>query len=459
MRSSRNSTTDPLAALTRLLPLSIRGTLFLIGSLLMIAEGVLRKDLTALYWGGSFLLFLLYTVAGNHLVRSHLSRNLTSESLNLKLPGRGVFPGDSVEVVLKTRLGSPCLPGFAYALETRLRWKSRLPIVINRELKSGDVDEEITVRVRERGRFASRRTSLCIHDYLGFTCSALSVDMVESISVYPNLIPAEDLSYHFEGGSQVKYTEKQTKQDELLEVRKYFPGDDARKLNWKIFAHTGELFIREGEQAPPPASNLLFVLDTAPSPELPACLSDAYMDALVELACSSMLLFLQRNTSLLLSTNGLSKAVSLEREKERRLLDQMASIWWADEGALPPLPEEKNLHLVVFSTPGSSSLLTILERARERGWGTTLIFRDLNLFRELNQSANQVARHEKSLRQVLLPALKFLLFRCVSERPSRQGRQLIRRQERELQTYNDSLRREVSRVRATPWGINDLRIV
>lgn len=438
----------------RLLPLSMRGALFLIGSLLMIIEGILRKDLAGLYWGGSFLLFLLYTVAGNHLERNRLSRNMTSESLNLKLPTRGVFPGDTVEAVLKTRLGSSSLPGFAIALETQLRWKNRSPIFINRELKSGDVDEEIAVRVRERGRFACRVISLCVHDYLGFTRSALSVDMVESISVYPYPIPAEELSYYFEGGSQVEYSVKQTKQDELLEVRKYFPGDDARKLNWKIFAHTGELFIREGEQAPPPASNLLFVLDTASSPELPPSLSEPYLDGLVELACSSMLLFLQHNASLLLSTNRLSKTVSLVREQEQRLLDQMASIWWADEGALPPLPEEKNLHLVVFSTPGSSSLLAILKSAREKGWGITLIFR------KVNQSAlAQSQRNHKSLRQGLLPALKFLLFHSGSGRLSREARQLIQRQERALEAYNDSLWREVSRVQTTPWGINDLRIV
>jgi len=456
LRSSRNSATNSKDVFTRLLPLSVRGALFLIGSLFMITAGVLRKDLAALFWGGSFLLFLIYTVAGNHLERIHLSKNLTPESLNLKLPTKGVFPGDTVEAVLKTRLGSPSLPGFAYALETQLRWKNRSPIIINRELRSGDVDEEVALVVRERGRFASRGTSLCIHDYLGFTRSVLLVDMVESISVYPSPIPAEDLSYHFEGGSQVEYTEKQTKQDELLEVRKYFPGDDARKLNWKIFAHTGELFLREGEQAPPPASSLLFVLDTAPSPELPPSLSGAYLDGLVELACSSMLLFLRHNASLLLSTSRLSQAVSLVRDKEQRLLDQMASIWWSDEGALPPLPEEKNLHLVVFSTPASSSLLTILKSAREKGWGITLIFRDLNLFRDLNQPA---LAHDKSLRQGLLPALKFLLFRSGSGRHAREARRFIQRQERALGTYKDSLWREVDRVQTAPWGINDLRIV
>jgi hypothetical protein len=169
-----------------------------------------------------------------------------------------------------------------------------------------------------------------------------------------------------------------------------------------------------------------------------------------------MLLFLQHNASLLLSTSRLSQTISLVREKEQRLLDQMASTWWSDEGTLPPLPEKKNLHLVVFSTPGSSSLLMILKKARERHWGVTLIFRDLNLFRELDQSATV---HDKSSAHGLLPVIMSLLFRSGSERISRDVLQLMRRQERAMGAYNDSLWKEVSRVRAIPWNINDLRIV
>lgn len=40
--------------------------------------------------------------------------------------------------------------------------------------------------------------------------------------------------------------------DELYDVRPYIPGDDTRKINWKLFAHTRELSIKQGDFVPPP---------------------------------------------------------------------------------------------------------------------------------------------------------------------------------------------------------------
>jgi uncharacterized protein (DUF58 family) len=418
-----------------------------LSSSLMIALGVVWGDLAALFWGGSFLLFLLYTVVASHLVRSLLVKRLASESLDLKLPARGVFPGDRVQAIVKTRLRTIGVPGFAYVLQTRLEWKTRQPLVLSRRVDFGESEDVVALKVRERGQFASRTASLLFHDSLGFTCGSLPLDLNESISVYPSLLPVEELRFHFEGGSETEYLDKQTKRDDLLEVRKYFPGDDSRKLNWKIFAHIGELFIREGEQAPPPRSNLLFVLDTAVSSELAPSLAGLYLDRLVELACSSMLLFLLHNSSLMLSTNSLTKVVSLGRQKEEQLLSLMASIWWTEEGSAPPLPEVKSLHAIVFSTPGSSSLGAILKSARELGWGLTLIFKNLD------QSDFPVEREGPG------PGLKNLLFR--SESPTLRARNphLRSRCERDLSAFKEFLLAEAMRVQEAPWRIKDVRIV
>ena len=42
--------------------------------------------------------------------------------------------------------------------------------------------------------------------------------------------------------------------DELYDSRPYFPGDDIRKINWKLYAHTQELSIKQGDFVPPPRS-------------------------------------------------------------------------------------------------------------------------------------------------------------------------------------------------------------
>jgi hypothetical protein len=44
--------------------------------------------------------------------------------------------------------------------------------------------------------------------------------------------------------------------------RPYTPGDDPRRINWKLYGHAGELFVREGEREPPPRSRLEILIDT-----------------------------------------------------------------------------------------------------------------------------------------------------------------------------------------------------
>jgi hypothetical protein len=50
--------------------------------------------------------------------------------------------------------------------------------------------------------------------------------------------------------------------DNLTDHRPYIPGDDPRRINWKLYGHLGDLFVREGEPEPPPHSRLLIIVDS-----------------------------------------------------------------------------------------------------------------------------------------------------------------------------------------------------
>jgi hypothetical protein len=56
--------------------------------------------------------------------------------------------------------------------------------------------------------------------------------------------------------------------DNLIDHRPYIPGDDPRRINWKLYGHGGGLFVREGEREPPPHSNLIILIDTEYDPLL-----------------------------------------------------------------------------------------------------------------------------------------------------------------------------------------------
>jgi uncharacterized protein (DUF58 family) len=49
--------------------------------------------------------------------------------------------------------------------------------------------------------------------------------------------------------------------DELIETRPYHPGDDTRRINWNAYAHSETLFVRIGEEIPPPTMNAEVMVD------------------------------------------------------------------------------------------------------------------------------------------------------------------------------------------------------
>ena len=49
--------------------------------------------------------------------------------------------------------------------------------------------------------------------------------------------------------------------NELYESRPYFPGDDPRKIHWKLYAHTNTLSIKLGAFEPPPVKRLTIYIE------------------------------------------------------------------------------------------------------------------------------------------------------------------------------------------------------
>ncbi len=107
-----------------------------------------------------------------------------------------------------------------------------------------------------RGRYTVEFGRCAIRDFAGFfsvTTSksrdlsgrSLIVPPGEGASGKPK--PAKSAAGNADGASS--YLRSQ----ELYEIRQFRPGDDRRKINWKAFAHTGELLTREGELLPPPS--------------------------------------------------------------------------------------------------------------------------------------------------------------------------------------------------------------
>jgi hypothetical protein len=66
------------------------------------------------------------------------------------------------------------------------------------------------------------------------------------------------------GGREQRSGSHYLRNDDLIDHRPYIPGDDPRRINWKLYSHgpSHSLFVREGERVPPPHSRLLILVDT-----------------------------------------------------------------------------------------------------------------------------------------------------------------------------------------------------
>jgi uncharacterized protein (DUF58 family) len=64
------------------------------------------------------------------------------------------------------------------------------------------------------------------------------------------------------GGAEQRSRPRFTRTDNLIDHRPYVPGDDPRRINWKLYGHAGDLFVREGKPEPLPYSKLTVLIDT-----------------------------------------------------------------------------------------------------------------------------------------------------------------------------------------------------
>ncbi len=102
------------------------------------------------------------------------------------------------------------------------------------------------------GEFTIKNISLIVRDIFGFTNFFIKADYSTIIKVMPFFKEEIKIPIYMEKGGDI-VIQKVIKENstDFFENRKYFPGDDPRRINWKILAHFGELQIREVEKIPP----------------------------------------------------------------------------------------------------------------------------------------------------------------------------------------------------------------
>jgi len=373
------STTKKL--LKALFPLTRRGMLFLFLACGFLISGILRIDLAMLLWGGAFLLISVYTLLGNHITRI-IARNHFKKRpgvYDIFLPVKGLFPGTVARADIRIELPAFLLPGFAVYLSYILTWHNHRSIRIGCRLTGRKSSRVIEILAEKRGDYHSDIALLEFQDVLGFTRGSISLKVEERVRIFPDSVAAADNIHRLEeGGEAVEFVKRRRLSEERLEVRKYYPGDDPRRLNWKIYAHLGELVLRVGEETPPPESRILVILDS----NLPGCVtsdfSADYLDSIVETCTAFMQVLLLRGINIIFTAPGMKSPLVVSMEKYHELLSLLSGIWWNTKQESLQYPVNRNIQAIIFSSTGSPALQSIVESVKSRGWNSSLIFKTLN---------------------------------------------------------------------------------
>jgi uncharacterized protein (DUF58 family) len=248
------------------------GVFLFILSVLALGAGNLRRELALSLIGGTFAVILIYCCGGAlmlgilHAKRAGL---LSSRMLNLNVPA-----GTSAGIILDCSGAGGGrffrLPGFLVRYEILLATRDGREIrrLFDPDLKTGG----FSFPVPERGAYYGKTDRLFIGDILGLFRYCLALPREESPRILALPRAAEEcIPARIEaGGDSQRQDAGFRRADNLIDHRPYMPGDDPRRINWKLYGHgpSGELFVREGEREPPPHSRLLVLVETLADPAL-----------------------------------------------------------------------------------------------------------------------------------------------------------------------------------------------
>jgi uncharacterized protein (DUF58 family) len=336
-------------------------------------------ELAAILWGSAFTLLGVYSLLANRIMQWILRRffEKAPDPVDFTLSAAGVFPRSAATAELNAELPRFRVPGIKIRFEILLHWSGREPLHLTSDLHGGRNRQVFEFSPTYRGSYQSREVNIALSDLLGFTRYPVALPLAERLRVFPAVQPeVARRPPSLEGGQEETRRKRQRRSEELLEVRKYFPGDDIRKVHWKVFAHTSELFLRIGEETPPPESRFLVILDSAPTQVVPKRIGADYLDTLVENCAATVLEVLTRGYQVFFANCDSPQLRQVTLEKKLQLLGDLAGVNWSDRYALE-LPRQQLYQTLIFSSPGSANLSKVFDDLQKRGGEVRLFFPDL----------------------------------------------------------------------------------
>ncbi|HEO64517.1 MAG TPA: DUF58 domain-containing protein, partial [Spirochaetes bacterium] len=261
--------------------------------------------------GGISILSLLFTLNILGFLISHLLLKRDPKVCQLDLPFHEGTIGIKVPYTLSLK-GWPLIPLFKTSFNGIPSHISPLNDEIEKStitydlFSRGDHTHQDTLTFLRRGDYHFDKLSLSNKDALGLTQIQWEIPIDEEILILPRVHEKEYNFYHL-SSTKEDYTDSTHRllDGDYYEHRLYTPGDDVRRVNWKLTAKRRELFIRIPEKIQPAYEEVLVFLSTF-NPHIQYYESDEMMsllDTMVEELVSYCYFLTQKGFKVLLSSD------------------------------------------------------------------------------------------------------------------------------------------------------------
>jgi uncharacterized protein (DUF58 family) len=282
------------------------------------------------------------------ILKSSFKKNVPDFPLPFSVNG-----GESFSVHLELFLPI-LLPGFRSLWRTELYWnEGKRTVSAVQSLKRGSRLYEVPFLKLLRGVYRGKSGIIVLEDLFGFTRFVLFQGENLSLQVFPDFIKNGISKDKIIAGGQVATADiKRIRSEELLEVRKYYPGDDARRINWKMFATSGELFMRIGEEIPPPTGEITLILNSQSLLIHSFHNASLYTDLLICAFLTFVYAFVEKGYLVYTLVPGKREALLFDIEKPDNLLAALSAV----TAKMPLLQFPDSSFIYIVTHPGSDSL-------------------------------------------------------------------------------------------------------
>lgn len=239
-------------------PLTRKGLVLFLLAIILLYTGLKRGELVAGLTGTLLLLYMFFSlffcVVSIPLWRKTLffaffntNDSLTLSTTNLPSFFFRLFCFQKISISF-SQVNAP--------MNTN-NWMLTIPIL------SGDSQHKILTPVR--GVFIPKTSFFLLEDFaclFSFRLRKSVTLSTESITFPATPKPFQKKIIDYSTTDQIQERTTFERSENLFETRLYVPGDDPRKINWKIFAHSQTLVVREGELTSPSSGNLVCLFNT-----------------------------------------------------------------------------------------------------------------------------------------------------------------------------------------------------